>query len=297
MKKSLIVGLTMILMGSAFAQDTMRGIKDALARATVRICCGRTDTNVCEVGTAFMMLFKQRSGSPRSIPVFITNKHVVDKAQFVDFAFSGKWHSGAVPTAVTVRHIITKGEWRFHPDSDVDLCAMSIAPILNEIKARKYEIDIAPIPLSLLADDSILKLFHQLDEVVMIGYPDGISDVFNNQPVFRRGVFATNPFLDYRGKHEYLVDIPVYPGSSGSPVLVVRDGAFINPETKSVMMYTGDVYCRLVGILYAGHKHNVKGLLEPTSIPTSIDPERPWIPNNLGIVIKASRIRELEQLF
>lgn len=52
----------------------------------------------------------------------------------------------------------------------------------------------------------------------MIGYPVGLMDEVNLQPIFRRGVYATNPSLDYMGRKEFLLDIPNNGGSSGSPV-------------------------------------------------------------------------------
>lgn len=52
----------------------------------------------------------------------------------------------------------------------------------------------------------------------MVGYPDGIWDEFNNQPIVRRGITATHPKNDFNGKGEFLIDAVCFPGSSGSPV-------------------------------------------------------------------------------
>lgn len=69
-----------------------------------------------------------------------------------------------------------------------------------------------------MAGDDFYAKERQLDQVVMIGYPVGLMDEVNLQPIFRRGVYATNPSLDYMGRKEFLLDIPNNGGSSGSPV-------------------------------------------------------------------------------
>lgn len=49
----------------------------------------------------------------------------------------------------------------------------------------------------------------------------------------------------------------------------------------------------LLGILYAGHQHRVEGQIMFNNIPVPITD----IPNNLGLIIKSERIKELEKLF
>ncbi len=272
-------------------------LTEALSKSTVRICCGRFDTNRVSIGTAFMVLFKPDVTNHTSVPVFITNKHVVRNSQYIQFSFSEKGSRDLPPKQISVRLPIGESQWKFHSDPDVDLCAMPIAPILREAEAKKLDIDIAPLPLSVVAGFDEMKSFRQLDEVVMVGYPDGYIDDHNNQPIFRRGVMATDPVKNYKNKKEFLVDIAVYPGSSGSPILILREGVYFDRNTHSAMVSTGGGDCRLVGVLYAGHMHDVTGHPVPVPIPTAVTRDQPWVPNNLGIVIKAERIKELERLF
>ena len=54
----------------------------------------------------------------------------------------------------------------------------------------------------------------------------------------------------------------------------------------------------LIGVLHSGFEHRVDGKIVLVQIPTAIVPvPRTQIPNNLGIVLKAERIMELEQQF
>lgn len=128
------------------------------------------------------------------------------------------------------------------------------------------------------------------------GYPNAIADEVNNQPIFRRGVLATNPSLDYDGRKEFLTDIATIGGSSGSPVLQVNNGVSINQRTGSVCL--GGSKCRLLGIHRGGFRYDAEGRLVKITMPEAdgiISSTR--IPINLGVVIKASRILELARLF
>ena len=67
-----------------------------------------------------------------------------------------------------------------------------------------------------------------LEDVLMIGYPDGMSDSKNNLPIVRRGITATDYKIDYEGKKEFLIDASIFKGSSGSPILICNIGSFNN---------------------------------------------------------------------
>jgi hypothetical protein len=133
--------------------------------------------------------------------------------------------------------------------------------------------------------------FLALEEVVMVGYPNGLWDSVNNMPIFRRGITATHLGLDYDGKAEFLIDAACFPGSSGSPVILYNEGAYRGE---------GDVInfgrrLRLLGILRAGPLHTAEGDIVIMNVPTSPRPVA-LTPQmiNLGIVIKASRLLEFE---
>lgn len=63
-----------------------------------------------------------------------------------------------------------------------------------------------------------------LENVVMVGYPNGLYDTVNNYPLFRTGKTATHPAIDYNGKKKALLDMACLPGSSGSPVFILDEG-------------------------------------------------------------------------
>ena len=127
----------------------------------------------------------------------------------------------------------------------------------------------------------------------MVGYPNGLWDAVNNMPIFRKGSTATHPNFDYNGKKEFLIDIAAFPGSSGSPVMIFNQGGY---QDKKGNVFMGKDRVILLGVLYAGLQHTATGeiIISPNlQNPVALSK----IPNNIGIVLKAERISELEPLF
>lgn len=132
-----------------------------------------------------------------------------------------------------------------------------------------------------------------IEDVLMIGYPNGIWDAVNNMPIFRKGTTATNPLLDYNGKKEIMIDIAAFPGSRGSPVLIFNEGGY---RDKKGNTYFGGSRIILLGVLYAGPQSTATGEIVMTpniQRPISVS----QIPNNLGLIIKSEKIVEMEKLF
>ena len=184
--------------------------------------------------------------------------------------------------------------WRFHPDANVDLCALQLSAVLSLAQRDGIELMISPFSVQQIASkDDLQKMVHG-EDVYMIGYPDGIRDTVNNQPIFRRGVLATSPRFDLEGKPHFLTDMAVFPGSSGSPVVSIRYGMCVDTLR---LVYRGfeKGKVKLLGVVFATHLHDSPGKIY--EIATTNMMSLTQIPNNLGVVIKADRIIELEQLF
>lgn len=92
-----------------------------------------------------------------------------------------------------------------------------------------------------------------------------------------------------------MIDAACFPGSSGSLVMIFNQGMYTD---KCGNTYTGISRVKLSGVLYADPQAVAQGEIHTVKIPTvdkNIAISR--IPNNLGFVIKAERILELEKLF
>jgi len=73
-----------------------------------------------------------------NIPVIITNRHVIKNATEGTFQLTEANNNGTpnIGTFTTVQLDKFEGRWISHPNQDVDLCAMPIAPLLHEAKNK-----------------------------------------------------------------------------------------------------------------------------------------------------------------
>lgn len=268
-------------------------LSEQLTYSTVRIECklkdGRTGT-----GTGFFFKFLEKENGEH-VPGVITNKHVVKNALKGKLIIT-KANDNNEPIDTehfTVEFDNFESFWQFHPEDEVDLCAMPIAPFLRAAEARGEKLFYIPFTKELLPTEKHKEELSALEDVLMIGYPNGIWDEINNMPIFRKGSTATPPLYDYNGRKEIMIDIAAFPGSSGSPVLIFNEGGY---RDKKGNTYLGANRIILLGVLYAGPQSIAEGeiIMTPNfQKPTILSK----IPNNLGLIIKAERILELEELF
>jgi hypothetical protein len=275
---------------------TKLSTSEQLTYSTVRIECEYSDGS-SGTGTGFFFQFLHDTTNDTHVPVVITNKHVVSGATKGRLIIT---KANANNEPLDTQHFQAAFDdfenfWRKHPDPDVDLCAMPIAPFLNEANKREERLFYISLNKSLIPTKEQLADLSALEEILMIGYPNGIWDHVNNKPILRKGVTATHPNFDYCGKKEIMIDAACFPGSSGSPVFIFNEGGY---RDKRGNTYMGASRVILLGALYAGPQHTAQGDIQIVNMPTG---QRPIaisrIPNNLGLVIKAERITELEQLF
>ncbi len=264
-----------------------------LAYSTVLIECENHDGS-CSSGTGFFVELEPNKETHEPMLVLVTNKHVVNAAKSLRLVFTVS--AGGMPTDKTYSISLDgfRPLWRFHPDANVDLCALQLSAVLSSARRDGIELMISPFSVQQIANkDDLQKMVHG-EDVYMIGYPDGIRDTVNNQPIFRRGVLATSPRFDFEGKPHFLIDMAVFHGSSGSPVVSIRYGMCVDTRR---LVYRGfeKGKVKLLGVVFATHLHDSPGKIY--EIATTNMMSLTQIPNNLGIVIKADRIIELEQLF
>jgi len=273
--------------------DLKLAVSEKLTYCTVRIECILKDGST-STGTGFFFNFLE--GNNRYLPTIVTNKHVVKDAVIGRIPITIQDSNGNPQTGSYFNVEVPDFERKciFHPEDDVDLCVLPITFILNTleshgVKAYNLALTKAQIPT---AED--LNDLTALEEVIMIGYPNGIWDHVNNLPIVRSGVTATHPNIDYQGRPEFMIDAACFPGSSGSPVLLYNQGSYVS-KSKGVLI--GGTRLMLLGVLYAGPQHTASGEIKIVNIPTRQEPVViSRVPNNLGLIIKSRKIIEFEEI-
>ena len=266
---------------------------EQLSYSTIRIECIYSN-GTSGTGTGYIFNLKENESEKTYVPVLITNKHVVNDSVQIKLLFTKATSSGEpLDTEHFDIHVNSSIFPIFmHPEKEVDLCAIPIQPFLEEAKKRGEKLFYVPLSKQILPTQEQIENFSAMEDIIMIGYPNGIWDSTNNKPIFRKGVTATHPNFDYNGKKEFMIDAACFPGSSGSPVFIFNEGGYMDKKGNIVM---GQSRIILLGTLYAGPQQTTTGEIKVIDVPTSqkaISVSN--IPINLGLIIKAERILELE---
>lgn len=265
-------------------------ITEQIQHSTIRIETILNNGNI-STGTGFFFNFlKQDDGS--HIPAIVTNKHVVKDSKIGSFRLTLVDDNNNPKYTYTKEYKIPdfESKWIKHPDIEIDLCAFPIGGLLNLAKDNNEKFYYVPLGKSLILSDEELEKLTAMEDITMVGYPNGIWDEVNNLPIFRRGITATHPKMNYNGKEEFMIDAACFPGSSGSPVMLLNEGSY--PTQGGLVMGTR---LHLLGVLYAGPQHTAAGEIKIVNIPTRQEPVAvSRIPNNLGLIIKAKKLIELE---
>jgi len=268
------------------------GIIDQLVHSTVRIECEDANGGKSS-GTGFFFRFLKNSN--QVVPAIVTNKHVIEGAVKGMFNLTLKGTDGNPLIGQHLPVIFDNFEAQFikHPDPNIDLAIFLVGPILNQAKQQGKEFFYITLDESIIPTDTLYNNISSMEDIVMIGYPNGIWDSKHNLPLIRKGITSTHPKLKFNGKPEFLIDAACFPGSSGSPVFLANLGTYYDKKGNTVVA----TRIGLLGILYAGPQHTAQGDVHIVPVPTSQKAiSVSSIPNNLGIVIQSSMLKDFEPL-
>ena len=162
---------------------------DFLIRNTIRIECV-TDKGV-STGTGFFFEFD--FSEDKKIPIIVTNKHVVRDGKMGRLYFSivNENNEFIAGEKYTVNIMNFEKQWIMHPDDNVDLCILPIASIITEAHKNHIRIAMAMLKKNNIITDEQIKEISVIEDVTVVGYPDGIWDSYNNLPIVRKGITAT----------------------------------------------------------------------------------------------------------
>lgn len=242
-------------------------------------------------GTGFFFNFEFEDN--KIVPVLITNKHMVNNNPKETMKFQLHLRDVADPkNALNESYSVTfQTDWIFH--SSKDLCFTFVNPLFEEVQRRTGK-HVFSIPLSedLIYDQKKLEELSALEQVVMVGYPNGLWDQIHNYPLFRRGYTAAHPAYDFNRRSIGVVDMACFPGSSGSPILILDEMGYLDKNNRSFNMQRRVVF---IGVLFEGPQKldvgdvvnvNVQMQQKTVSVMKSMI--------NLGYYIKSYELKEFK---
>ncbi len=250
-------------------------------------------------GTGFIV---ELNKGGNKIEMLITNKHVIENAMSGELTFTIKKEYSNEPD-FGKKHIIKiadfEAQFLKHPDKSVDLCGIRMSILWDEFDKAEITPFYMTIPESFIASTEDLKNYSQGSQILMVGYPRGLIDTTNNAPIFRKGTCATSPYLDYNGKEDFLIDIAMFNGSSGSPIFQISNKMTSTKNNNEVTLTTFEDF-KLIGIVYQSPMYKVS--LEGNKIDKgamsnkNLKDNELRFPMNLGIVIKGFKILDLKDI-
>ena len=112
-------------------------------------------------------------------------------------------------------------------------------------------------------------------------------------PIARIGSTATHPLAHYQGKADFLVDVPAFEGSSGSPVYSYETPLIHSGNDN----YALGTKLRLLGIVWGVIADRTPGVMESREVPSHIG-DVPVTPTstNLALAHHAEVLRTIDEL-
>lgn len=151
-------------------------------------------------GTGF---FFNLNVNNKIVPLLITNKHVVKGMKKGLFRFTTADDDGLpnYKEHFTIEYSDNfENMWFMHPFDDVDLCVLPINPLIEAANKKNRRLFYRSLNNGDIPNEVQKQSIDAVEEITMIGYPNGLWDSLNNMPIIRKGITATNYILDYNGK-------------------------------------------------------------------------------------------------
>lgn len=261
------------------------------------------ESGMVSVGTGFPFTFcfkKVDEKTASGVRTIVTNRHVIEKkGERVKNGFlrlNKKNESNKCSFGDTVKIEFKGTEWVGHPSQSIDLCALPINKEVNRVEQSGDKVFyVSNLHALVPSNQQEWSRIGPLEDIICVGYPNGLWDEENNIPISRRGLTATYPKLNYLNKEQFLVDLPIYNGISGSPIFAYSYGH----EFYESGGYAVGGKCLLIGILYAGlkYKKNEPGA-DLSQIPTEKSESAVKdLGSNLGVAIKSTKLKDFDSIF
>ena len=246
-----------------------------------------------KLGTGFIVNLCVNKETKQYFPVLITNKHVISGSETTELELCKRGLDGGPIDTETITFRFKSSAWISHPDPFVDLCCVPIEHIRFWNVTPGTGCYVTFLPTELIPTKEKLKELYTFEEVLMVGYPRGMSDEYNHKPIARRGITASHPIKDFCGKKETLLDIAMFPGSSGSPVFIFNPCFHVTNQDYLKM----ERRILLLGVAYEDCTKRENVFLSFSNKLKSIFSVKVQAHLNLALMIKSERILDFEKMF
>lgn len=185
------------------------------------------------VASGFFILFSNN----KSI-FLVTNKHVVENAKSITISLHSFMNESSYAFISDVQNKVI-----FHPQKNVDLSIIEmkdyeLVPEIADLKILQMKFLLE----SMIITQEEIKTLNYCEDVIMFGSPDGLYDTKNNMSIAYKGITATSAGMKFNDLEQFYINIPSFPGSSGSAVYLCT------PQTMSEFSKT-----KLIGIHAKSH--------------------------------------------
>lgn len=238
------------------------------------------------IGTGFLV-GRRESANTKAFTVYvITNKHVVHNKKRLYVRFNNITHNGVKDLPMKLVDDAGQLSFSTHPSENADVVAIQISPqiILDRGSSLHFfHLDGHAQTLAQMQKSGI-------DEgslVYALGFPMNLVNDTVKAPICRLGCIAriADAFLNPTGSDSYLVDVDVFPGNSGGPIIS-------RPESLSIKGTPHNSSALLIGILSAYLPYRDKLVSQQTGEVRMVQAEN----SGLTIVHPVDRIKEVVEL-
>jgi hypothetical protein len=112
------------------------GFTEQMMYCTVRMVGQIAGTENFKTGTASFYNFPTEDG--KSVPVLITNKHVIENTSALQFVVHASTTAGAAKPDTNASVASAQGDWVLHPDPKIDLCAVPFGGVANAMRPYPF---------------------------------------------------------------------------------------------------------------------------------------------------------------
>lgn len=180
--------------------------------------------------TIFGYVLEDQSGAPEnhvaSVPILVTNKHVIENQDELYIRFNQGSGSGSDRFRMPLQR--EDGDHLFHISAKYDI---AVTPVPSNA-LREAGADFTPIPEVAMLDFAGLeaKQIAGGDAVFTLGFPMGLAGDEKKYAIVRGGVVARLDREVVEKTGGFLIDCAVFPGNSGGPVILPTEMHTLGPQ-------------------------------------------------------------------